>query len=349
MYAVCGKANSGKQLPSQDVHSVANPLAIERMTVISRCTQQRSRHAKRTTASTRCTQYVARQTGGNNCHHKMYTVLQIHWQSREWLSSQDVRSNAAGMRKEQLPSQDVRSMCQGKQWETTAITRCTQCCKSTDKQENSCHLKMYAATQQACEKNDCHRKMYTVCIKGNNGKQLPAPDVHSVANPSARERQLPSQDVRSNAAGMRKERLPSQDIRSMRQGKQWETAAITRCTQCCKFTGNRDNGCHPKMYQATQQACKKNSYRRKMYAVCVKANSGNSCHHKMYTVLQVHVLAPQGLLTDKKEDPEPANLNEARRSIWFCPVSVTLPVVRVLSGRGRSLALGALVNAVSQL
>ena len=50
------------------------------------------------------------QTAGNSCHHKMYTVLQIHWQARGRLPSQDVHSNTAGMRKERLPSPDVHSM-----------------------------------------------------------------------------------------------------------------------------------------------------------------------------------------------------------------------------------------------
>ena len=35
--------------------------------------------------------------------------------------------------------------------------------------------------------------------------------------------------------GMRKERLPSQDVHGMCQGRQWETADITRCAQCSSW------------------------------------------------------------------------------------------------------------------
>ena len=81
-------------------------------------------------------------------------------------------------------------------------------------------------------------------------------------------------DVHSNASGMRKEQLLSQNVYRMWQGKQWETATITRCAQYCKSTGKREHGCHLKMYTATLQECEKNSCHHKIYTVCGKANSG---------------------------------------------------------------------------
>jgi len=178
-YTVCDKANSGKQLPSQDVHSVANPLASERTAVISRCTQQHSRHAKRTAAIAKCAQYVSRQTVGNKCHHKIYTVIQIHCQAREQLPSQMYTATHQTCEKngyyrkmytecgkansgKQLPSQDVHSVANQLARESTAvISRCTQ--------QRSRHAKRMAAitryTQYVARQtvgNSCHHKMYCV-------------------------------------------------------------------------------------------------------------------------------------------------------------------------------------------
>ena len=160
----------------------------ERTAVISRCTQQRSRHAKRTAAIARFTQYVSRQTVGNSsCHHKMHTVLQLHEVSLRMNGKTPSLANFYSESPIGLLSDRIRCM----------------------QQKYGCVLREWNVVER--------------CVSMSGYK---------IRNRQARE-WLPSH----SAAGKQKEWMPSQDVHSMCQGKQWDTAAMARCTSGLPIRG----------------------------------------------------------------------------------------------------------------
>jgi len=65
------------------------------------------------------------------------------------------------------------------------------------------------------------------------------------------------------------------------------------------------------MYTAAQQACEKHGCHRKMYTVYVKAKSGKQLPSRDVHSVATPRVGSTRLLTDEREDPEPANLSEA--------------------------------------